>query len=157
MGRSGPRVIEQSRAKMTLAIAGSLAFVAVGVLLMDQPGGRYGPGSARAISLLCIAVFGVFALMGVGQLLRPARLVLDAAGLTYEGLWWQRSWAWRDVGEFVVERGARQKALRFSVDPSVASGSVWTGGGPRPMIGGGWRVGLDEVCKELNAARERWR
>lgn len=144
---------------MVLATLGCLAFVGVSGMMIADPDGtsRYGPDATHAIGLATGAFFAGCGLLAAAQVLQPARLTLEPAGLTYQWLWRRRMWSWREVGEFTVERVSSARVIRFTLlPPDYVRPASLLGGGPRETIPGGWRLGLEEVCSMLNAARDRW-
>jgi len=164
MGAAEPQakqIITQSR----LAMAGAFVF-SVGILTFGEAYrtghlvlGRYSSWAGGSVSFGYFAVaLGLwFCAASLSQLVQPARLILDPLGLTYAGPWWQRQWRWADVGEFTVEevlRGAKFIKFEVSGGPANALGALR--GDPRATINGGWPLPLDQVCRELNAARIRW-
>jgi|GEM_PF-5334515 len=143
----------QSRAKMALVVLGCLVFLPIALMLInDQKGtSRYSPEYLHLVGVAGLALFGGFALFGVAQLVRPARLVLEPEGLTYIWLWRRRTWVWREVGPFAVEEATRQvRIIRFDAP------SGFPGRRSRQTISAGWKVGIEQVCEGLNAARTRW-
>jgi len=143
----------QSRARMALVVLGCLAFLPVALMLINDRKGtsRYSPEHLHLVGAAGLALFGAFALFGLAQLFRPARLVLEPEGLTYIWLWRRRTWAWREVGPFTVEEATRRVRTICFDAPSRRAGRR-----SRQTIAAGWKVAIDRVCEELNAARSRW-
>lgn len=91
-------VLEKSRGKMALAVLGSVAFVALGFWMEPQP------GRAHWIGLMAIAVFGVFGVIGLAQLIKGGRLVLDEKGFTHTGVLRTQFTPWGDVEDFYLQQ-----------------------------------------------------
>jgi hypothetical protein len=120
--------------------------------------GRYTrwPGDSVSFGYFCLAVSVWFACAALMQLIQPARLILSPTELVYIGPWWKRRWAWRDLGEFVIERENRAREIRF-VAPARGPGLRWTvSADPRERIPGLWEINLVQVRDRLNEARGRW-
>lgn len=124
--------------------------------MLDEPYGsrRFNPEFLRFLGILTIAVAGACTAAAAVQLLRPARLVLAPNGLTYSWLWIRQEWSWSEVGPFLVDGGFTSRMIRFEVSSHAPKGGPISA---HSAIPGGWRVGIGEVCRQLNAARERWR
>ena len=115
------------------------------------------PGNSVSFGYFAIVIGLWFSAAGLMQLIRPARLLLEPAGLAYVGAWWRRHWHWRDVGEFTVEEvGRGAKAIRFDA-PVALNRPIMPLGDARATIPGGWQASIEEICGELNAARAKWR
>lgn len=89
-------VIEGSRVKAGFVLLISLAFVAIGVFLLRQP------DVSRSVAWLCLAFFGVCALVGLASLVKPNRIALREHGFTATALWRSFDVAWDDVEDFHV-------------------------------------------------------
>lgn len=151
------RVIESSRSKILLCLAGSLVFSIGGLALVR------GEDVSTAWRLWPLVIFfGLCALVFLALLIRPQRLVLDATGFSVEG-GFARSpskIAWSDIDEFFVwrlPRGGRSVAYRYRPDARNVPGTVRAsrafgadGALPRP-----WRSNPDALAAELNAYREQ--
>lgn len=151
------RIIESSRSKLLLCLAGSLVF-AVGCLALIM-----GEDSSTAWRLWPgVIFFGCCALIFLSFLIWPQRLVLDSTGFALEGGFAKstRKVAWSDIDEFFVWRlpkGGRSVGYRYRSDaeniPKTARLSRAFGAdGALPRL---WRLRPEELAAELNAYRER--
>lgn len=158
---SEPVALLSSRWKSALIVLGGLAFVAIGLWLIQDPDGarRYSAGYMHLVGYACVLFFGAAAVVGLGMIFKPSRLVLDPAGLTYAWLWGEKTWAWRDVGPFELDgAGQSGRMIRFDVGGEAGRPTGFSSAmARRPSIPGGWTRSISDVCAELNAARERWR
>ncbi|CAN1565226.1 hypothetical protein MCEMIH16_02870 [Caulobacteraceae bacterium] len=91
--------IRQSRVKLAFMLTGCLAFVAIGVMLADDPGLK-----SRVIAWVSILFFGWCALSAVRMLLEPATLTADARCVSYRSPFQEGLWAWNEIDAITVRR-----------------------------------------------------
>lgn len=105
MTDSEPHLVFQGAAwKSGLRTIGSLAFVAVGVLLWNSNYGSslYSPEMTKITSIACIGAFGFSAALSFIKLCFPSKLILTPEGFTVRGLRKAVLIPWRDVLRFDV-------------------------------------------------------
>lgn len=150
------KIIESARWKLALGLAGSLAFVAVGVWLIDKA-----QADDRMMPWLCILFFGFCAAAFALQLLRPQRLVLDADGFQVEGgLKTGRKVAWSDVEAFfrwTLPRGGAMVGyrLRRQPRPQIATRGFGQGPGVDGVLPKTLTLGVNALIAEMEAWRLR--
>lgn len=154
-----PRVIQQSRDKLSYQLIGSIAFVVGCAYLVDHPTSRrYDPAFVQAVGWLGALFFGACAAMAVTELLTPSKLILSPDGLTWVGPFRRRSWRWQGISAFEIATVSRVKMIFFErrgADAGHIQRAI-----ARPVknhIPGGWQIDLPELCDVLNQARDRWR
>jgi len=104
-------ILYPKRAKWILMILGSLAFVAIGVFIMD--------GDDGFMRWLVVGFFGLAAVVGIVNLLPTASfLKLDQTGFTFSSLFRKHSVAWKDVLGFGIMSVARNKMVTFETGKS---------------------------------------
>lgn len=136
-----------------LAIA--VAFVVLRAEMSTWPDGRRSHEMYLIVGTLAALVGGfAFALCAV-QLAYPARLVLSPSGLISQSPWSREEWAWNELGEFnlIDIRGVRFIAFSGPTNRSRWRVSLEEG---RVTLPGNWESDIADVCRELNAARDRW-
>lgn len=69
-------VIYPSRRRLTLSLAGSIGFVALGCLMLAKPGDRFSPLVVTCIAWSAILFFGLIAVYVIYRLLRPSPAVV---------------------------------------------------------------------------------
>lgn len=142
-----------SRRKTALMLAGSLAFVAIGLFVPDREGNHLIWGTVFFAA--CSAVFIVL-------LIRPQRLSFDREGLTLSGglLRSPTRVAWRDVsGFFVVPIRPGTSLIGFNYSPVAANrpkGAAFSRriAGADGALSGVWSGSNAAVVDKLNAYRE---
>lgn len=146
--------ITQSRTKVLLLLAGSLAFVAGYVLLPDPDhqmpvwGGWF---------------FGVCALVAAVLLLRPRTLTLDKDGFSISGglIRTARTTPWKDVTGFFplrIRAGSSMVGFNYSADAASKPRGTWVAkhlSGADAGISGGWSCSTADLANQLNAYRDR--
>jgi hypothetical protein len=149
----GPRTIEASRLQISLYLLGSLVFVVIGLVVIQNPSPRIGAWFAVLFFGLCAAVFATL-------LLRPQVLILDAGGFTVGGglIRSPRKVLWRDVEGFFVYRLPKGgKTIGYNLAPAarkdtpltrIASSLGADGALPR-----GWPGSPEKMVEDLNAYR----
>ncbi len=149
------KVIESARWKLALGLAGSLAFVTLGVWLIDKA-----KDDERLMPWLCILFFGFCAAAFLAQLLKPQRLVLDADGFQVEGgLKPGRKVAWGEVEAFFawkLPKGGTMVAWRLREKPQHAPvGNFGRGPGVDGVLPRTLTLGTKALLAEMEAWRER--
>jgi hypothetical protein len=144
-----------SRLKTTMVLAGSLAFVAIAVLLPREAGEtsdwRWWAGG----------FFGLCSLVFVCLLVRPQRLTLDEGGFTLSGGLSRspRKVAWEITTPFFIyqlPRGGKKVAYGLTFDPNRSPlARLNRRLGADGLLPGLWPDGPDQLCSELNAYREQ--
>ena len=142
--------IVASRFRMSLYLALSLAFVALGLWLADDPALRW----ATAFFALCA---GACAFL----LLRPQRLTLDQEGFALTGGLARSPMrvAWRDVGEFMILGGPMIgfDYLPDATDTPRGAALASQIAGAQGALPGNWSRPTRTVVDQLNAYRARAR
>lgn len=154
-----PIVLQVQRHKMVVAIAGSIAFVALGLWILQRP-----EVSMKGLigGVASVLVFGIFALIGVFKLFRPDRMELSPAGLRYIGYtgkatdlpWTEisgfRLWRYRSTTTVVfdVAERARAQVRGRQLNRFVAGADVG--------LPSGWPLGAQDLMKLLSEAKARW-
>jgi len=140
--------IVASRFRMSLYLALSLAFVALGLWLADDPALRW----ATAFFALCA---GACAFL----LWRPQRLTLDQEGFALTGGLARSPMrvAWRDVGEFMVLGGPMIgfDYLPDATDTPRGAALASQIAGAQGALPGNWSRPTRAVVDQLNACRAR--
>jgi hypothetical protein len=147
--------IQGSRGKTLLYLAGSLAFTAIGVLMVADP--------HRGLkSWLCVTFFGLCTAVFAVLLVRPHKLILDDNGFTLDGGLRRspRTTAWRDVETFFVYRLPKAgKMIGYTLMPAVRKNTMMAnlarnfgGDGALPK---GWSMSPEQMAETLNAHRAR--
>jgi len=113
-------VIRSSRTKLILVVVGALLFVVLGVLLitMADDQNRHSPIYVKTVSVVCIAFFGLCAVVGLVKLFDGAPgLVLDRQGIidNSSALGAGRV-DWREIQDVRAVTISGQKFLAFYVE-----------------------------------------
>ncbi len=149
-----PIVIDGSRLRAALLLAGSLIFVLGGFLLVAQ-------ADNIVAALVPLAFFAACAAAALLMLFEPPRLEVGPDGIAQRTIWGAERLAWSDVHDF------RPSALCIGVR---AVGFDYVGprprgwmervnlaiGGVEGMLQPGYRLSPHALADLLNAARERW-
>jgi len=106
-------VIYPSRWRLTLALFGSIGFVALGCLLLAKPGDRFSPLVVTCVAWSAILFFGLVAVYAIYRLLRPSPAVVinrdgifDNASVSGAGLI-----RWDEVQEVFLDELMGNKVL----------------------------------------------
>ncbi|MBO9709282.1 MAG: hypothetical protein J7521_13830 [Caulobacter sp.] len=152
--RVGPRTIQASRVKACLYLAGSLAFVAIGVLMVQDPATGLKGWLALGFFALCAACFIV-------MLVRPQTLELDIQGFTVRGGFIRspKTVLWRDVETFFVYRLPKGgKMIGYNLVPAArnqtALGRMARSFGADGALPKGWPGSPDAMVEDLKAYRQ---
>jgi hypothetical protein len=143
-----------SRLKTSLALAGALAFVALGVWLVSQ--GQASPKAFLA-GILSIVFFGACGLAGAVSLARPNRLTLSKTGFELEtALRRPRRVDWADLDSVFIwtYRSTRLVAYRYKpgrVPDGVMTQMSQSIASVDGSLGGGWRVGPEVLLARVQA------
>lgn len=152
-------VIRQSREKLAWLLVIALGFLILGEIMFLRPeiSSRHSREYVQIVGALSAVLGLCSAVSVVAQLVWPATLELRPDGLTYKGPWWRRTWAWSDVGEFVIER-RHQVSFIFFEAPALGWRKVfgWSDA-RRQALPGRWVETIVKVRDALNDARVRWR
>ena len=146
--------ITQSRTKVVLLLAGSLAFVAAYALLPDPD---------HTLPVWGGWFFGLCALVAAVLFLRPRALTLDEEGFSISGglIRTPRKTAWKDVtGFFPISPAAGSSIVGFNYSADAASKprGTWVAkhlSGADAGISGGWSCSTVDLARQLNAYRDR--
>lgn len=151
--RVGPRTIEASRLKMSLYLAGSLVFVAIGVAMVRDPSTGLKGWLALVFFALCAASF-------TWMLMRPQVLELDAKGFTVRGGFIRspKTVLWRDVERFFVYRLPKGgKMIGYTLEPAArkdtAMARMARSFGADGALPKGWPGSAEKMVENLNAYR----
>lgn len=112
-------VLRRSRQKSSLVLLGSVAFVAIGLLMaLGEPSdsSRYSLEFVRLFGWLSIVFCGWAALASLRSLIRPIELVLTPEGFFVKGGWRKRQVAWRDVRRFFIGQVKRSKFVCYELN-----------------------------------------
>ena len=149
-----PREIATSRGKTLGALAISLGFVAIAVVLPHD-------GGDETWRWLCGGFFGLGAIVLAAVTIRPQRVTLDREGFTISGGLARRPQrrAWRDVEGFVARRMPRGGTMVFyhladHARPDTYLGDLtrrWGGDGMLPRTISGTP---EAIAAEFNAYRQ---
>ena len=149
-----------SRWKMTLYLAGSLAFVAIALFFLQHPSEMRHPNEGAWKMWLCLVFFSPCALVFAWLLIRPPRLLLDRQGFTLVGglIRSPKTIPWRDVEAFFVYRLPRGgKMIGYNYRPGVrevtALARVGRAFGADGALPKGWTLSPEKMVDELNAYR----
>jgi len=145
-----------ARWKIALYLAGSLAFVAIALLLLEHP-----DRDAWKLQFV-LGFFGLCAVVFAWLLIRPQRLLLDPEGFTVVGGFARnpKKVRWRDIDEFFVYRLPRGgKMIGFNYKPGAREVSPIARLNRRLGADGalpkGWAQSPENVATELNEYRVR--
>ncbi|WP_165185151.1 hypothetical protein [Caulobacter soli] len=151
--RVGPRTIEASRLKLWLYLAISLVFVAIGVMMVQDP-------SAGLKGWLVLLFFGLGVAAFVVLLVRPQVLDLDTQGFTLRGGFVRspKTVLWRDVERFFVYRLPRGgKMIGYMLEPAArkdtALNRIARSFGADGALPKGWPGSPEKMVEDLNAYR----
>lgn len=149
----GPRTIEASRLKMSLYLAGSLIFVAIGAMMV-------GDDSTNLKAWLALVFFGLCAAIFAFLLMRPQVLELDAKGFTVRGGFIRapKKVLWRDVESvFVYKLPRGGKMIGYNLVPAArkdtALGRIARSFGADGALPKGWPGSPEKMAEDLNAYR----
>lgn len=110
-----PMTLYPGRMKMFVMLAGSLAFVAGGLFMLDN---------SKMIGYLSVAFFGLCALVFLVQLLtRTSYLIVDAQKFTVSSLSRKSDVAWSDVERFLVVSISGNKMVGWNFNPGYSTGT----------------------------------
>jgi hypothetical protein len=145
-----------SRRKTAPYLGGSLAFLAIDLLLLQHP-------DEDAWKLqLGLGFFGLCALVFVWLLIRPQRLLLDRQGFTVLGGFIRspKKIPWRDVEAFFVYRLPKGgKMIGYNYRPGARKDSalarVGRAFGADGALPKGWALSPENMVVELNAYRQQ--
>lgn len=150
-----PRTIRGSRGKTSVYLLGSLSFVATGIWLLRQP-------QAEILwAWLCVAFFGLGALVFAWLLVRPQVLILDGGGFKLDGglVRSPKQIPWQDVQGFFVYRlpVGGGKMVGYNFEPTAGKNSSLIRWNRRLGADGalpeGWPLSAEKMAEELNAYR----
>jgi Bacterial PH domain len=155
-----PIVIRSSQWKATVFLLISLGFVAIAVLILQDPKESHWPAwLGIALFGLGIPVFGL-------RLVRPDRLTLTPDGITWRSPLRTTHWTWNDVQSFRPYVPAPTTVARhvgFDFTETYRGRDVGLRGtakaltGVEGSLGSGWEMGPAELCDLLNNAQRKWR
>lgn len=112
-----------------------------------------GHGAGIGIGVFAISIGARKVLAAIQTLRVPGRLIVAPDGLTLRCAGWSRRWLWTDIGPFKVMHGSGGPThVAFSVHGLAAV----VDDSRRPGISDIWDASLHTICRELNAARDRW-
>ncbi|HEY3695303.1 PH domain-containing protein [Phenylobacterium sp.] len=142
-----PVVLVQRRWQTALMTLAAALVAAVGMTLWRGQAWWFG----AAVTIL----FGLFAAVGLAQVISPSQLTIDRSGLRFDEWFRSRSWPWGELANFHGVRGT----LWFEHQGRLVSLQLLQG-----IIGmapAGWRGGLRlisalKLSPVLEAARARW-
>ena len=148
--------ILSSRLKYALYLAGSLAFVAIGLLLPrheDPEAWKLDAG---------VVFFGLCSTIFIWLLIRPQRLTLDEEGFTLSGglVRTPKKVRWRDVDEFFVYRlpkGGKLIGYNYRLNSCAASPMTKFNRqfGADAALPKGWAIPPEIMADELNTYRRQ--
>ena len=149
--------IVSSRSKTTIALLGSLAFVAIATLLPVEA------GESGQWRWWCGGFFGLCAVVFSWLLIRPQRLSLDQEGFTLAGGFTRRpkKIAWRSIEPFFIYQLPRGgKMIGFNFKPEAKTQRTLLRKlnsrlGAEDALPKLWPGSPDQLVKELNAYREQ--
>lgn len=150
-----PREYVSSRAKTSLLLLGSLAFVSIAAFLPEDGGGS-------SWRLWCGGFFGLGGLVALWLLVRPQRLRLDSTGFTVLGglVRSPKPIPWGDISPFFLYRLPRGgRMIGFNFRPGAASRTRLAefnrrlgAEGALPKL---WPGSPEHMVEELNDFREQ--
>jgi hypothetical protein len=143
-----PRNLPRAVWKNVLGFAVSLAFAAVGALMLED--GEIMGWAPMGFFALCAVVFGVYLIGDYG-------VSLDSEGFELRTVLSRKRWPWRDVSAFEIAASHRTRMIFFddtgSQQTFLGKVNKWlfgrTSSLPSIVIGGK----LEEACALLNAYR----
>ncbi len=154
---SPPIVIRADRGKSLLLAAGSLAFVALDLGL--PPPAHHGASFGHYAGAV---FFSLGLIVGVWQLVAPARLELAPGGFSWTVLGRSHSQKWDDVKVFQTFTVRFSRSVGWNYAESYPHRAAALRKLNVGLVGleaglpGGWEVGPDELVKLLSAAQSRW-
>lgn len=147
--------IAASRRKTIIYLAVSLAFVAIGLMVLQSSDGN--DGKLR----FALVFFGVCAASFAWLLIRPQRLLLDEHGFTVLGgfVWSPKRVYWHDIDEFFVyrlPRGGKMIGYNFKRSAVRVTSAVYLARqfGADGALPKGWHQSPESMVEKLNAYRE---
>jgi hypothetical protein len=156
-----PVVVRSARWKSFLSLLGSVAFIALGAILITSDRNAYDP----LVGVMALVFAAASTLVFAWQLVQPASLTLSPDGIAWRSLWRRKQWTWREVRGFrvvSVGRLGNTKLVGFDYVPShqgeegLRTLNRVFGGGAEQSVGAGWELSAAELCELLNAARTKW-
>jgi len=158
-------LLRPRKGKWALILLASLAFVAVGVLMLRDPSAA----DDRIWAYLSVVFFGLVAIVSVIQFVpNSSYLRLTSEGLTVRSMWRERSYRWADIERFGVAevglRGRRQKmvGLNFVATYPRSAGiqtlSGWSQGltGFEGALPDNYGRAHADLASYLNALKEKY-
>ena len=115
-----PVVIDSDPGKILRLLALSVVFVVGGLYMVATSPSL----QVTIMGFAATAFFGAVGALLLAAVIRPPRLVLDDAGVSYRGL---RSWhvPWGDVNRFRVVRQGRRTSVAIDYRSDAHPGRAW--------------------------------
>jgi len=156
----GPVILRVNRLKMLALLAGSLAFVVCGILLIVFVNDD---AEAVAAGMACVLFFGACAIAGAVMLLPGAgSLTLDAGGLEVCSLFRRNRIAWPQASRFTVAAlslpgGNKKPMVGYDHDGLTGYGAEFSRDaiGRNAALPDGYGLPLEDLARLLTEWRER--
>jgi hypothetical protein len=157
-GFPGPLALRPSMRKWLWVLAGSIVFVAAGILSIEAPRSA---GDAR-MGWVAVAFFGLGILLSIIVLIPGAAgLTLNADAFVVRNFFHGRAVRWADVGEFAIRevsypRGSKKFVAYndHSATGALAAANAWLTGYSRALPDT-YGLSVEDLCRLMALWRER--